>query len=187
MFKWSRIKDEDLYHTFGFEISNVKHPKENRVVSSTTGQGFIIGKTNYLYTLRLQYGRERILFHKDTQQGVQIHVGIMGGPTIGFHAPYYIETAEGEFEKYDPDIHGATGAVGPGKLLQGIGQSDMLLGLHVKGSLLFEFGAFRTNVAGLELGVMLEAFGQEITLVPTEDNRAVFPSAFINLYWGKRK
>jgi len=186
-FKWSRILEDDLYQVFGFELSNVKHPKENRVVSGQTGQGFIIGKTNYLYTLRLQYGRERIFFRKDTQQGVQINAGFMGGPTLGFHAPYYIQTADGNFEKYDPDVHGANGAVGPGKLLQGLGQSETLIGLNVKGSISFEFGAFKNNVAGLELGVMVEAFGREVVLMPTQDNRAIFPSGFITLYWGKRK
>jgi hypothetical protein len=186
-FKWSRILDDNVYHVFGFELSNVKHPKENRVISGQTGQGFIIGKSNYLYTLRLQYGRERILFHKDTQQGVQINAGVMGGPTIGFHAPYYIQTIDGEFEKYDPDIHGANGAAGPGRLFQGLGQSETLIGVNVKSSVSFEFGAFKNNVAGLELGLMLEAFGREVVLMPTEENRAIFTSAFITLYWGKRK
>lgn len=186
VFKWSRSKGNDVYGTFGFELSNVKHPKESRF-QSNTGQTFIIGKTNYLYAIRLQYGRDKLLFRKDTQQGVQINAGFMGGPTIGIHAPYYILNNEGDYEQYDPNVHFANGAVGPGRLFQGLGESDLKLGLNVKGGVSFEFGTYKNNVAGIEAGVMVEAFSKKIILMPTQDNRAVFPSAYILLYWGKRK
>ncbi|MEQ9230805.1 MAG: hypothetical protein RIF46_08975 [Cyclobacteriaceae bacterium] len=186
VFKWSRSMGNDVYRTFGFELSNVKHPKETRTTSQT-GQTFIIGKTNYLYTIRLQYGRDKLLFRKDTQQGVQINVGFMGGPTIGFHAPYYILTNDGNYEKYDPLVHFDNGAAGPGKLFQGLGQSETRLGVNVKGGVSFEFGTYKNNVAGIETGVMIEAFTRPVVLMPTQDNRAVFPSAYILLYWGKRK
>ena len=64
VFKWSRSMGNDWFRTFGFELSNVKHNKETRVTSAT-GQTFIIGKTNYLYALRLQYGRDKLLFRKE--------------------------------------------------------------------------------------------------------------------------
>lgn len=185
VFKWSRKMDNDVFRTFGFELSNVKHNKETRVATQT-GQTFIPGKTNYLYVIRLQYGRDKLLFRKDTQQGVQINAGFMGGPSIGFHAPYYILTRDGDYEKYDPQIHGAS-AIGPGRLFQGLGQSDTVLGLHLKGGLSFEFGTYKNNVAGMEIGMMLEAYAREIVLIETQPNDAIFPSAYILLYWGRRK
>ena len=185
VFKWSRSMGDDWFRTFGFELTNVKHNKEKRVTSQT-GQTFIIGKTNYLYAIRLQYGRDKLLFRKDTQQGVQINAGFSGGPTIGFHAPYFILTRDGNYEKYDPLIHGAS-PIGPGRLFQGLGQSETVLGLHVKGGLSFEFGTYKNNVAGMELGVMLEAFTREIILIPTQPNNSIFPSAYITLFWGRRK
>ena len=33
----------------------------------------------------------------------------------------------------------------------------------------------------------VEAFTREVMLMPLQDNRTVFPSAYIWLYWGKRK
>lgn len=184
VFKWSRSIGNDWFRTFGFELSNVKHAKETKI-PGLTGQSYILGKTNYLYVLRLQYGREKLLFRKDTQQGVQINAGFMGGPSIGFHAPYYIQTRDGGFEKYDPNTTGDI--VGPGKLFQGLGQSNNVLGLHAKGSVAFEFGTYKNNVAGMEFGVMVEAFANEVELIRTLDNRAVFPSAFVTLYWGRRR
>ncbi len=111
----------------------------------------------------------------------------MGGPTIGLHAPYYVLTAEGTYEKYDPNDHFDSEAVGPGKLFQGLGQSELVPGIHLKGSVSFEFGTYKNNVAGIETGVMVEAFTRHIVLMPTQDNRAIFPSAYLALYWGKRK
>lgn len=190
VFKWSRSTGNDFYRTFGFELSNVKHPKETRLIGQS-GQGFILGKSNYLYTIRLQYGREKLLFRKDTQQGVQINVGVMGGPTFGLHAPYYFLNTDGDYVKFrpgqdDPNVFFPT-AAGPGRLFQGLGQSDLIMGVHVKGGILFEFGTWKTSVAGIETGLMVEAFTREVMLMPLQDNRTVFPSAYIWLYWGKRK
>ena len=187
VFRWSRSMGNDVYRTIGFELSNVHHPKEYRY-PAVNGSKYIFGKTNYLYTIRLQYGRDKILFRKDTQQGVQINVGYSGGPTIGFHAPYYIQITENDYVKYDPDEHTQPlGILGPGKLFQGLGQSETVLGLNVKGSVSFEFGTFKNNVVGLETGLMIEVFTEEIILVPTQDNRSLFPSIFATLYWGRRK
>ena len=54
-----------MYKTIGFELVNIKHPKENKY-SSALGYGrtFVWGKKNYLYSLRGQYGRELILVKK---------------------------------------------------------------------------------------------------------------------------
>lgn len=182
VFKWSRSMGNDWFRTFGFELSNVKHNKEQRITSQT-GQTFIYGKSNYLYVIRLQYGRDKLLFRKDTQQGVQINAGMMGGPSIGFHAPYYVLTNSGDYVKYEPGEN----PVGPGRLFQGLGQSNTVIGAHVKGGLSFEFGTYKNNVAGIELGFLLEAYSQEIVLIPTLDNDWFFPTGFITLYWGRRK
>lgn len=187
VFRWSQSIGNDIYRTIGFELSNVHHPKEYRY-PSVNGSTYIFGKSNYLYAIRLQYGREKIFFRKDTQQGVQINAGLSGGPTIGFHAPYYIQQSDGAYVKYDPDIHlRPFGILGPGRLFQGLGQSKIMIGLNVKGSVSFEFGTYKGNVVGIEMGTMVEAFTKEVILVPTQANRAIFPSVFLTLYWGKRK
>jgi len=186
-FRWSRTRGSDVYRTFGFELSNVHHPKEYRY-PAVSGSTFIFGKTNYLYAIRLQYGRDKILFRKDNQQGVQINAGFMGGPTIGLQAPYYIQDSTGDYIRFDPAEHTQPlGILGPGRLFQGLAQSESVLGLNAKGTVSFEFGTYKNNVAGIEAGIMIEAFTKEIVLVPTQDNRSVFSSVFFTLYWGKRK
>ena len=187
MARYSRSKGDNMFETFGLELSNVKHPSESRY-AGVQGQSFIYGKGNYLYAIRLQYGREKLLFKKATQQGVQISAGAAIGPTIGLQNPYYILETSGSYEPFDPLRHPSPEAIaGPGKLLQGLGDSQVVPGLNFKGSTSFEFGTYRSNVAGVEIGFLVEAYTKEIILVPTQSNRSRFASVFFTLFWGTRK
>lgn len=191
--KFSRRLQGETSRTLGLEIANVKHPKEVRV-TSPYGGGFILGKSNYLYSVRLSYGLERLLFRKGPQQGVQISALASGGPTLGIIAPYYVELGgvggrTTKTEQYDPGNpkHGVNSIFGSGRPLEGITESDFTFGLHTRVGLSFEFGTFKSSVSGLELGFMLEAFPNEIVLLPRSDNRAIFPSAYITLFHGSRR
>ena len=105
--KYGREINNGFFETFGVELSNVKHPKEQRT-QTANGSTFIWGKQNYLYAIRFQYGREKILFKKAPQQGVQINAHLSVGPTVGLVTPYYISVALGPFESrsvpFDPVI-----------------------------------------------------------------------------------
>ncbi|WP_436514416.1 hypothetical protein [Ekhidna sp. To15] len=183
----SRKKGDDVYHTFGLELSNVKHPSESRYIG-LSGAGFIYGKSNYLYAIRTNYGLEKLMYKKATQQGVQISLAAAGGPTFGLVTPYYVLGADQQYEPFTVvNFPSPQNIAGPGKLFQGLGDSDFTLGFHTKGSVLFEFGTYRRNVAGVEVGVMLEAYSKEIILVPTQPNKSVFSSVFFTLFWGSRK
>ena len=185
------IKD-GMFQTYGIEIVNVKHPKEFKYLSQFSGNSFIWAKQNYLYALRLQYGREMIFYKKAAQQGVQISGQVAGGPTLGILAPYYIEYNPGGSggtvtEQFNPQRHNFNGIVGTGRLFQGIGESSIKPGVNAKVSLSFEFGTFKSNVTGFELGFMGELYTEEIVIIPTADNQAFFPSAFITLFYGNRR
>jgi len=193
MLRYSRSRGNDIYETYGLELSNVKHPSEVRFIGQT-GAGFTYGKSNHLYAIRLQYGREKLLFRKANQQGVQISALAAAGPTVGLVSPYYLAVGDGRYEPFGPvgnttppSYPSPQNYIGPGKLLQGLGESDVEIGLNTKGSLLFEFGTYRSNVAGVEVGVMVEAFTKKIVIVPTQPNDSVFTSVFFTLFWGSRK
>lgn len=187
MIRYSRSRGNDFFETFGLELSNVKHPSEVRFVGQT-GAGFTFGKSNHLYAIRLQYGREKLLFRKANQQGVQISAMASAGPTLGLEAPYYLSIGDGRYEQYDPlNFPTPNGIVGPGRLFQGLGESNVVPGVNTKASVLFEFGTYRSNVAGIEVGVMVEAFTREVIIVPTQPNNSVYSSVFFTLFWGTRK
>nr|WKN35808.1 hypothetical protein K4G66_25910 [Tunicatimonas sp. TK19036] len=190
--KFSRSIGDNRFQTFGLEIVNVKHPKELRRVSRVSGNTFLLGKTNYLFSVRPQYGREWVVFKKAPQQGVQVNAILAGGPTIGIVMPYYIQYAFNNSSvitvPYDPEEYPETSRiVGTGPFLRGIGESQIKVGANIKASLAFEFGTFKNDVTGFEAGFQLEAFPNVIELVPTANNRSLYPSAFIMLFYGGRK
>lgn len=196
--KFSSALTETQFRTIGFEIMNVKHDKEHRR-NSASGNPFIYGKSNYLYAIRAQYGRDFILFRKAPQQGVQINASIAAGPTIGIVAPYYVKVGDSRTAVpfgYDPKTVGAgktptlysyQSITGTGHLFQGLGESSIKPGINAKASLTFEMGSFKSNVTGFEIGTLIEAYAGEVELMPAEDNKAVYLSAFITLFYGHRK
>jgi hypothetical protein len=193
-FKQARRIRPNQFETFGLEIMNVKNPAEVRV-SSGSGSFFIFGKTNYLYAFRFQYGRDFVLFTKAPQQGVEIKAVFAAGPSVGVVAPYYIERTVGNsvfntiHEQYDPNNreHTPDKILGTGYLFEGLGKSKLEFGGNIKFGLNFELGVVKSQVTGFEVGVLLDAYFNEIILMPTATNRAVFPTAYFTLFYGSRK
>ena len=191
VFKHSKAIGNDQFRTLGIELINIKHPNEVRLNSIITGNFFIWAKEIYLYSIRGQYGREIILFKKAPQQGIQINAQLAGGPSIGIMAPYYIEVTSGSFRSQKvPYIAGEYNfdeILGTGNLFQGVFESDITIGANVKSSLSFEFGAFKSNVSGVEMGFLVDAYVNRVQIVPAAANRAIFPTAFITFYYGTRR
>jgi hypothetical protein len=183
--------DDSQFAFFGLELANVKHPKEVRY-STVTGNNYIFGKSNYLYAIRPHYGREVILFKKAPNQGVQVSALGAVGPSIGLIAPYFIEYAinrvETVVEQYDPAKHQSRfNILGTGRLLEGLGQSELAIGGMAKAALYFEFGVFKSNATGLEVGYQVEGFQKKIPLILREQNRQFFQSTYFTLFFGFRK
>ncbi|MFP4093652.1 MAG: hypothetical protein ACLFUB_04150 [Cyclobacteriaceae bacterium] len=191
--KFARAIGDDQFQTFGLEIVNVKHPRELRRVSRTSGNTFILGKTNYLFSIRPQYGREWIVFKKAPQQGVQVNAILAGGPTLGVVMPYYVQYAVSSTSTItipyttNPPYNEPNRIIGSGPFFRGLSESSFAIGANIKASLAFEFGTFKNDVTGFEAGFMLEAFPSAIEIVPSANSRNIYPSAFIMLFYGSRK
>jgi len=195
-FKKARKINDNLLESYGLEIMNVKHPQEVRRNAEATGNPFIYGKSNYLYALRLQYGRDLIVFKKAPQQGVEIKLVTAVGPSIGILAPYYIErkiTPDNFYitvnEQYDPNnpYHTFDNILGTGNLFQGIGNSKIEMGANAKVGFNFELGTVKQQVTGFEVGFLVDAYINKIILMPTSFNRSVFPTLYFTLFYGSRK
>jgi len=190
--KARKLKNDRVLETFGLELINIKHPQEVRRNSVQTGNLFIYGKSNYLYAIRLQYGRDFILFKKAPQQGVEIKGVFAVGPTIGVVAPYYVEyypEGGGGFTvraPYQPGIN-VDYIAGTGRLFEGLGESKITPGANFKAALNFELGTLKSQVTGFEAGFLLDAYVKTIEMVPSAKNYSVFPTLFITLFYGNRK
>jgi len=184
LFKYTKELKDDHFHGGILELVNIKHPQEQRYYRESS---FILGKEHYLYSIRLSYTREVTFFKKASQQGVQVNGLIAGGPTIALEAPYYVQVGYGSYTKNEPYDHTKNqNVLGSGYLLQGVGQSSVVPGLNLKGGVSFEFGSFKSNVVGLEVGFQCDFFTRQILIIPTTENYSIFPSAYVTLFYGSR-
>lgn len=192
VFKKAKKLNDRVLETYGLELMNVKHPQEARL-SSSTGNFFIYGKSNYLYALRFQYGRDLIIFKKAPQQGVEIKAVLAAGPSIGVVAPYYIERRVADIpfltkhEQYNPAIHSFADIFGTGYLFEGLGESKIQLGANLKAGFNFELGTVKSQVTGFEVGFLLDSYVNKVVLMPTAKNTGVFPTLYFTLFYGTRK
>jgi hypothetical protein len=64
---------------------------------------------------------------------------------------------------------------------------DVNLGAHLKTGLSFEYGRYREDVTGVEVGFLMEAYPKELLIISGAKNTAFFTSAYLILYYGRRK
>lgn len=186
----STFMGKNQYRYLALEIVNVKHPKELSVQDFSTGARLVYGKQNYLFVLRPEYGRELTLFNRHEDEGISISGIVAAGPSLGLEKPYMIQYQDGRrtvTAAYDPVKHASTGIVGAGGFFQGFGLTKIVPGVHIKTALSFELSAFRENVTGLEIGFIAEAFTRKIDIMAYADNRSVYTSGYITLYFGNKK
>jgi len=187
--KFSNKVSNSLYRTIGFELVNIKHPKENKY-SSPLGYGrtFIWGKKNYFFSFRAQYGREVILFSKKDQQGIRINAQLAVGPSIGILMPYYIKYSRNnrmEIENFNSATQTFNNVMGSASFFEGINELKIRPGLNLKAALNFEFGTKKSSTA-IEIGFLADAYPKKIVIMPTADNYSVYPTAFITLLYGRK-
>lgn len=200
------IRKGDLsYHAIGLEIVNVKHNREVKENSVITGNSFIFGKQNYLFSIRPHYGVQWVCFPATRDDGVQVNLNLSGGFSIGVIKPYYIkfdysrsnDLSLVKEEAFDPDKHrDGNKIVGHGNSLRGFGNSQITPGLHLKGSVLFYFGNYGRRITGLEAGGMLEGFFHNgsngldvnrVNIIPFTKNNWLYTSLYLNIFFGWRK
>ena len=192
VFKKAHKLSDRVLETFGLELMNVKHPQEVRRNSQISGNYFIYGKSNYLYAVRFQYGRDMVLFRKAPQQGVEIKAVFAAGPSLGVVAPYYVEYFTQQNDnfairgQYNTNIdYGLIN--GTGRLFEGIGDSKIVPGVNLKAAINFELGTIKTQVTGFEAGFLIDGYSKKIEMMPSTKNYSIYPTVFLTLFYGSRK
>jgi hypothetical protein len=194
LLKNSRKITNNMYHYFYLEVVNVKHAKEYRQTNPYTGNLFTLGKQNYLFVFRPQYGREFVLFRKAPEEGVQINGILAAGPSIGVVKPYYIQyqftSNDIRSVPYDPRIHTSIDRIlGSGSFFEGFDQAKFRIGASIKAAASFELGTFRNSVTGFEVGLLAEIFSQNVPIMAPSfaNNQNIFTSGYVNIFFGSRR
>lgn len=186
------IQGKRQYRYLAVELLNVKHPKEISSQNFITGSRFTFAKQNYFFTLRPEYGREILFFNRLGDEGIAISGIFAAGPSIGLEKPYMVrfQRRPGEItnEPYDPVVHGqADLIVGSAGFFSGFDRTKIIPGLHVKSALCFELSAFRESMTGVEIGFVAETFTREPVIMAFAQNRSLFTSGYITLFFGTKK
>ncbi|GAB5551453.1 MAG: hypothetical protein Sapg2KO_10440 [Saprospiraceae bacterium] len=197
-----------------FSLGELKHFRETRQNRSPGGSGFgggnfrsyIFGKQNNFYVLRGGLGEKRYFSEKAKTKGVAVGFSYEGGPSIGLLKPYYvILRSEVEFFRqlnYDSERYTEANAdrflrnaniFGADSFTTGLSEIKFRPGLHAKGALHFDWGAFDELVKAVEIGIMADVYFQKIPILiespmtPGIENQSVFLNLFVNFQFGKRK
>ena len=179
------------YHYVNLEIVSVNHYRESTTSGLGSGSGYVYGKQNYLFAIRPQYGREINIFRKSSEGGVNIIAILAGGPTIGILKPYYIQVAYGrgnyKDEIFDPTKHTLNNIAGSGGFFEGLGESQIVPGVNLKAALNFELDAFRQSNISLEIGFLAEAYTKQVNIMALTENRNLFTSGYVTIFFGGKK
>lgn len=203
----THVLDDWRLRFWSLEGVMLKNAKEERIQTSVGS--FIYSKINYAFVLRPSVGVQRILFRKAADAGVQVNGLVSVGPSLGLLMPYYItydrtgaksvppianaSSDDIVDEQYDPAKHPKDAILDRGPLFSGIGQTQLVPGLHLRGGLSFEYGRYRDAVTGLEVGFLVEGFSKRLLILSPNNsadaarlNRQFFPSVYLTLYFGHR-
>lgn len=90
---------------------------------------------------------------------------------MGLVSPYYLRSEGDGLVTYSQFSGSGSGAgpvsiVGPAGYFAGIDMMEVVPGIHLRASLLFEFGSFKSKITGFEVGFLGEIFSREIEIVP---------------------
>lgn len=210
---FAQLKTYYLTRFINFEIGEIKHPKEVRqsfdVQPSLTGRvsrSFIFGKQNNFWVIRGGIGEKRYFSEKAKRKGLAIGVSYEAGPSLGMLKPYYLQFinfldpgsnafsySSEKFSEENADkfldivqIFGASG------FSEGLGEIMFRPGVHAKGALHFDWGAFDEFVKAIEAGIMVDVYFRKIPIMVESprleniENQPLFINLFLNFQFGKR-
>ncbi len=181
---------------FEGDFNYFRHPKEIKMYNpySPNSRGFVYGKTNLFFNIRLGYGFQRDLFRKIDKGGVAVRYFFTFGPSIGFYKPIYYEviyflsmnTYTIVEMKFDPtSLHSPNDIYGRASFFKGWDEVKFVPGGYAKFGFNFEFSKFDPFVQSLEGGITVDAYPWRVPIMASPDNNSIFISLFACFRFGK--
>lgn len=194
-FEHGRTKSLRKTSLYSIEITENKHPKEERSLTSNGffANSFIYGKINNLYSAKLGYGQQYILGQKGNKNGIAVMAVYSGGLNLGLLRPYYVTVLENgaqrdvKYESSDSTEFLNGTISGSSGLRKGWSELKIVPGAFLKAGLRFDFGQYNEIVKGVQIGASIEGYAQEIPLMVGSKPDRLFYQAHIALLFGRRK
>lgn len=196
------------------EIADIRHPKEKKQAADfnlaisgfDSPRDFFYGKQNEFFTLRAAFGYKKNIAEKAKKNGVNVALTYMGGISLGFLKPYYLDLAyisqindstyviEAKSERYNDNPENGNAQkflnwyeiIGASKFGKGFKEIRPVPGAFVKLGLNFEWGSRDSFITALEAGVAADVYYRNIPIMINQPQRPFFIAAYISFELGKR-
>lgn len=189
------------------EFDEVKHPKETKTTnqflgsySNESAKPYIYGKINNFYQFNLGYGFRKMIAGKPEPRSVSVHWFYLGGLSLGLLKPYYVNANVPQDNggsgplvrktiKYEDDKQSFLDdrlIISAAGFTQGIGETKIVPGLHLKTGLHFDFAANKKTVLAIETGVSADLYTQKIEIMANQKAYPYSANVFASFQFGKR-
>lgn len=196
-YEMGRMKTNRKTNIYRIDFTEIKDHKEEKSLGGSFifGNPYIYGKANYFYPLTLGFGQQYIFGQKGNKNGVAV-TGIYNvGLALGLLRPYYLSVDDpnsGERQiKYTPEDSALfldqSAIIAGGGFGKGWGEIKVKPGIFAKVGMRFDYGRFNEAVSGLEIGMSLEAYADEIQILLLQDDKRLFFQGYIAILFGRRK
>ncbi|MES2648542.1 MAG: hypothetical protein V4717_16825 [Bacteroidota bacterium] len=203
-FEKGYMKTVNKTNLFSIEIGERKHRKEEKVskfISGTPflGNSLVYGKQNNFYFLKLGVGQSYLLGGKGNRNGVAVSAIYVGGLSMGFLKPYYLDVIdplsnseltiryEGNGSRNDTLFLDPQSISGGAGVFKGFNQMKVKPGLFLKGAIRFDYGRYNELVSALEAGFNTEFYSADMPIMVNNKARKLFTNVFIAIEFGRRK
>lgn len=197
------LKYKDGFSKFGFEydLVSIRHPKEQKISTNNLTRGYVYGKLNGLFSLRVGYGRDKILIDKTDQGSISISWATFGGASFGLLKPVYlevfVENVQGldvlSTERYDPLLHDFSRIYGQAPFFQGIEKTSLRMGLYLKSGFVFDYNWRDESITALEIGAVVDYFPQlglysdeKVPIMYEAQNYNLWLQFYLTINFGKK-
>lgn len=191
-----RMKTPRWTNMYSLELTEIKHPKEEKSPAGNLSNAFVYGKQNNFYQAKLGYGRQLILGQKGNRNGIAVIALAEGGISLGFLKPYYLQiqkTNGGPVEDVKYSVQDSAAFLDLGKIYggsgftKGWGELSFKPGLFIKTALRFDFGRFNESIQAIEIGLSADFYTEKIPIMVLPENKQIFYQGHIAFVFGKRK
>lgn len=177
---------------YNFEIQNLKHPKQQKVVNAFDDQarGYFYGKINALANLRIGIGQQRAFALKEVKKGVQVAWVYSAGFNLGLMKPIYVEIYDDNNqlvdERYNPEIHPQGVINGRAGIFKGMDEMNFIPGVYGKFGLNFEYSPYDEKLKSMEVGVAFDLYYKKVPLMYNTYNNQYWITFYLMFEIGKK-
>lgn len=195
-YELGRMRSPRLANIYTFELTEILHPKEEKVSSGTgflLGNSFKYGKVNNFFSAKLGFGQQYILGQKGNKNGIAVIGSYQGGFAMGLLKPYYLQVNDNgrdreiKYVSEDSALFLSNSIIGSAGFTKGWSEVQLKPGAFVKTALRFDFGAYNESITAVELGMSLEGYAQKIEQMVLNKPKQLFFQAHFALVFGGRK